>query len=85
MPTIALDARGGDHAPEAVVMHLERRLTRKLFSVLTARHVYGLGYFFWKHGYGPIDAFDPLALTLPIQMVVDQLRERSACKSCFQL
>jgi GT2 family glycosyltransferase len=40
-----------EYVPEAVVMHLERRLTRKLLSVLTARHVYGLGYFFWKHGY----------------------------------
>jgi hypothetical protein len=40
-----------EYVPGAVVMHLERRLTRKLFSVLTARHVYGLGYFFWKHGY----------------------------------
>jgi GT2 family glycosyltransferase len=40
-----------EYVPDAVVMHLERRLTRKLLSVLTARHVYGLGYFFWKHGY----------------------------------
>lgn len=40
-----------EYVPEAVVMHLERRVTRKLLSTLTARHVYGLGYFFWKHGY----------------------------------
>lgn len=40
-----------EYVPEAVVMHLERRVTRKLWSTLTARHVYGLGYFFWKHGY----------------------------------
>jgi N-acetylglucosaminyl-diphospho-decaprenol L-rhamnosyltransferase len=40
-----------EYVPEAVVMHLERRITRKLWSSLTARHVYGLGYFFWKHGY----------------------------------
>jgi GT2 family glycosyltransferase len=40
-----------EYVPDAVVMHLERRITRKLLSVLTARHVYGLGYFFWKHGY----------------------------------
>ena len=40
-----------EYVPQAVVMHLERRITRKLLSVLTARHVYGLGYFFWKHGY----------------------------------
>jgi GT2 family glycosyltransferase len=38
-----------EYVPEAVVMHLERRVTRKLLSTLTARHVYGLGYFFWKH------------------------------------
>jgi N-acetylglucosaminyl-diphospho-decaprenol L-rhamnosyltransferase len=42
---------GVEYVPEAVVMHLERRITRKLLSTLTARHVYGLGYFFWKHGY----------------------------------
>jgi N-acetylglucosaminyl-diphospho-decaprenol L-rhamnosyltransferase len=40
-----------EYVPEAVVMHLERRVTRKLLSTLTARHVYGLGYFFWKHRY----------------------------------
>lgn len=40
-----------EYVPEAVVMHLERRVTRTLLSALTARHVYGLGYFFWKHGY----------------------------------
>jgi N-acetylglucosaminyl-diphospho-decaprenol L-rhamnosyltransferase len=40
-----------EYVPDAVVMHLERRLTRNLLSPLTARHVYGLGYFFWKHGY----------------------------------
>ena len=40
-----------EYVPAAVVMHLERRLTRKLWSALTARHVYGLGYFFWKHRY----------------------------------
>jgi GT2 family glycosyltransferase len=40
-----------EYVPQAVVMHLERRITRKLFSVLTARHVYGLGYYFWKHRY----------------------------------
>jgi GT2 family glycosyltransferase len=40
-----------EYVPDAVVMHLERRVTRKLLSTLTARHVYGLGYFFWKHRY----------------------------------
>ena len=39
------------YVPQAVVMHLERRVTRKLFSALTARHLHGLGYYFWKHGY----------------------------------
>jgi len=40
-----------EYVPDAVVMHLERRVTRKLLSSLTARHAYGLGYFFWKHRY----------------------------------
>lgn len=40
-----------EYVADAVIMHLERRLTRNLLSPLTARHVYGLGYFFWKHGY----------------------------------
>ena len=42
---------GVEYVPAAVVMHLERRVTTKLLSTLTARHVYGLGYFFWKHRY----------------------------------
>lgn len=37
--------------PEATVIHTERRVTRSLFSRLTWRHGWGLGYFFWKHGY----------------------------------
>jgi GT2 family glycosyltransferase len=40
-----------DYVPEAEVMHLERRVTRRLFSSLTARHVHGLAHYFWKHGY----------------------------------
>ena len=40
-----------EYAPAAVVMHLERRVTRKLLSTLTVRHLHGLGYYFWKHGY----------------------------------
>ncbi len=40
-----------DYVPQAVVMHLERRVTRKLLSALTARHLQGLGYYFWKHRY----------------------------------
>ena len=40
-----------EYVADAVIMHLERRLTRNLLSPLTVRHVYGLGYYFWKHGY----------------------------------
>jgi GT2 family glycosyltransferase len=39
------------YVPQAVVTHLERRVTRKLLSTLTLRHVQGLGYYFWKHRY----------------------------------
>jgi N-acetylglucosaminyl-diphospho-decaprenol L-rhamnosyltransferase len=39
------------YVPQAVVAHLERRVTRKLLSMLTLRHVQGLGYYFWKHRY----------------------------------
>ena len=39
------------YVPAAVVMHLERRVTRKLWSSLTARHAYALAYYFWKHRY----------------------------------
>jgi GT2 family glycosyltransferase len=39
------------YVPHAIVMHLERRMTRRLWSPLTARHLQGLGYFFWKHRY----------------------------------
>ncbi len=39
------------YVPQAVVTHLERRVTRKLLSMLTLRHVHGLGYYFWKHRY----------------------------------
>ncbi len=37
--------------PEAVVMHEERRITRSMSSPLFWKHVQGLCYFFWKHGY----------------------------------
>ena len=37
--------------PAAVVVHHERRLTRSLFSALAWRHLWGVGYYFWKHGY----------------------------------
>ncbi len=39
------------YVPAAMVMHLERRVTRKLWSMLTARHLYALAYYFWKHRY----------------------------------
>jgi hypothetical protein len=29
----------------------EQRVTRKFLSVLTARHLHGLGYYFWKYRY----------------------------------
>lgn len=37
--------------PEAVVTHRERRVTRSLFSFLGYKHMRGLLYYFWKHGY----------------------------------
>jgi hypothetical protein len=37
--------------PEAVVIHKERRVARSILSSLGWRHMWGLGYFFWKHGY----------------------------------
>jgi len=37
--------------PEAVVFHLERRITRSFFSRLSYLHLCGLLYYFWKHGY----------------------------------
>ena len=37
--------------PEAVVVHEERRMTRSLKSGLVWKHICGLGYYFWKHGY----------------------------------
>jgi len=42
---------GVEYVPQAVVVHLERRVTRRLLSTLTARHLHGLGYYFWKHRY----------------------------------
>ena len=39
------------YQPEAVVVHHERRLTRSVRSGIGWKHVQGLGYFFWKHGY----------------------------------
>jgi len=37
--------------PEAVVVHLERRMARSVVSRLGWRHVWGIVYYFWKHGY----------------------------------
>lgn len=39
------------YVPQAEVAHLERRVTRKLLSALTARHAWALAYYFWKHRY----------------------------------
>ena len=39
------------YQPAAVVVHHERRLTRSMRSGVGWKHVQGLGYFFWKHGY----------------------------------
>ena len=37
--------------PEAVVVHRERRITRSWRSAIAWKHMRGLSYFFWKHGY----------------------------------
>ena len=37
--------------PDAVVVHEERRMSRSLGSGLVWKHICGLGYYFWKHGY----------------------------------
>jgi N-acetylglucosaminyl-diphospho-decaprenol L-rhamnosyltransferase len=37
--------------PEAVVIHHERRGARSLFSLLGWRHLWGILYYFYKHGY----------------------------------
>ena len=37
--------------PDAVVVHEERRMSRSLGSGLVWKHIRGLGYYFWKHGY----------------------------------
>lgn len=37
--------------PEAVVIHKERRVARSMFSSLSWKHFWGLGHYFWKHGY----------------------------------
>jgi hypothetical protein len=39
------------YEPRAEVMHLERRVTRRWLSALTARHLQGLATYFWKHRY----------------------------------
>jgi N-acetylglucosaminyl-diphospho-decaprenol L-rhamnosyltransferase len=37
--------------PEAVVIHKERRVARSFFSGLSWKHLWGVSYYFWKHGY----------------------------------
>jgi len=39
------------YAPDSLVIHHERRLTRRLLSRLTFRHAAGLAYYFAKHRY----------------------------------
>ncbi len=39
------------YKPDAVVMHEERRMTNSVWSGLTWKHMWSVGYFFWKHGY----------------------------------
>lgn len=37
--------------PEAVVVHKERRVARSFLSALSWKHLWGISYYFWKHGY----------------------------------
>lgn len=37
--------------PDAVVVHKERRVARSFFSRLSWKHLWGIGYYFWKHKY----------------------------------
>jgi len=37
--------------PAAVVVHKERRVARSVLSVLSWKHLWGIVYYFWKHGY----------------------------------
>jgi len=37
--------------PDAVIRHLEQRITKKVFSRTTWRHVKGLAHYFWKYKY----------------------------------
>ena len=39
------------YQPAAVVTHAERRIARSVFSRMGWKHVRGLVYYFWKHGY----------------------------------
>ena len=37
--------------PESVVVHKERRVARSFLSALSWKHLWGICYYFWKHGY----------------------------------
>lgn len=40
------------YCPESVVVHYEQRIThRKMFNLLSLKHLIGLFYYFYKHGY----------------------------------
>lgn len=39
------------YEPRAIVVHDERRIARSVLSGLGWRHMYGVAYYFWKHGY----------------------------------
>ncbi len=39
------------YEPRATVVHDERRIARSMLSGLGWRHMYGVAYYFWKHGY----------------------------------
>jgi N-acetylglucosaminyl-diphospho-decaprenol L-rhamnosyltransferase len=53
--------------PESVIIHDERRITKKrLFSKITWEHTKGLIYFFWKHKY--LFSRETLYKSIPINM-----------------
>lgn len=37
--------------PAVAIVHRERRIARSVWSRLGWKHLWGLGYYFWKHGY----------------------------------
>lgn len=57
--------------PEAVVIHKERRVARSFFSGLSWKHMWGISYYFWKHGYllSRRKLYRRLAETQPCEML----------------